>query len=122
MTAAILAPTIDPATELAIRLFAQRIQAKYDVLGFILFGSRVRGEQRPNRDAGIAVLLRGEHERPPPAKLAMADEAFDVLLETGLRIQPLPVGEDQWAKPELFANPRLLGLDRNSGHAGRRNA
>jgi hypothetical protein len=38
----------------------------------------------------------------------MADEAFDVLLETGVRIQPLPIWEDEWADPDHYANPRLL--------------
>jgi len=38
----------------------------------------------------------------------MADEAFDVLLETGIRIQPLPIWEDEWANPEQYANPALL--------------
>jgi hypothetical protein len=43
----------------------------------------------------------------PPVFL-MADEAFDVLLETGVRIQPLPIWEDEWADPDHYANPRLL--------------
>jgi predicted nucleotidyltransferase len=108
MKAAILAPTIDPDTERAVRIFAKRIRGKYDALAFILFGSRARGEPRPDSDADVAVLLRGKHERLLPTKLAMADEAFGVLLETGIRIQPLPVWEDQWSDPELFENPRLL--------------
>jgi hypothetical protein len=48
MTAASLAPTVDPATELADRLFAQPIRAKCDALSFILFGSHARGEQHPH--------------------------------------------------------------------------
>ena len=100
--------TIDPATEQALRLFAQRIAAKYDVLALMLFGSRARGEHRQGSDADVAVLLRGGHQRLLPTKLAMADEAFDVLLETGIRIQPLPIWEDEWADPDQFSNPRLL--------------
>ena len=38
----------------------------------------------------------------------MADIAYDVLLEMGIRIQPLPVWEDEWANPDAYANPRLL--------------
>lgn len=34
--------------------------------------------------------------------------AYDVLLDTGIRIQPLPILEDQWAQPEQYSNPRLL--------------
>jgi len=34
-----------------------------------------------------------------PTKLAMA-EVFDVLLETGINISPLPVWLDEWVNPE----------------------
>ena len=43
-----------------------------------------------------------------PTKMAMANLAFDVLMETGLNISPLPVWMDQWEHPELFSNPSLL--------------
>lgn len=102
------APTLDTATSEALRLFAQRITAKYDVLDLMLFGSRARGDHTRDSDADVAVLLRGDHQRLLPTKLAMADEAFDVLLETGIRIQPLPIWEDEWADPDHYANPRLL--------------
>jgi len=39
----------------------------------------------------VAVLLRGEQGRFLSTKLAMADVAFDVLLETGILASPLPV-------------------------------
>lgn len=99
---------IDPATAEALRLFAKRIKAKYDVLDLILFGSRARGDHAQDSDADVAVLLRGVPQRLLPTKLAMADEAFDVLLETGIRIQPLPLWEDEWAGPDHYANPELL--------------
>ncbi len=100
--------TIDPATAKALCLFSARITAKYDVLDQLLFGSRARGDHARDSEADVAVLLRGVHQRLLPTKLAMADEAFDVLLETGIRIQPLPIWEDEWADPDHCANPRLL--------------
>ncbi|WP_254045240.1 nucleotidyltransferase domain-containing protein [Thiohalocapsa sp. ML1] len=99
---------LDAATAVALRLFAERIGAKYDVEEMMLFGSRARGDHARHSDADVAVLLRGSHERLLPTKLAMADEAFDVLLETGIRIQPLPIWEDEWANPDQHANPALL--------------
>jgi len=46
-----------------------------------------RGQtHRADSDADVAVLLRGAHQRFLPTKLAMADFAFDVLLETGINI------------------------------------
>lgn len=101
-------PAIDAATQHAAGLFMQKISSQYDVAGALLFGSRARQTQRPDSDADIAVLLRGEHMRFLPTKLAMADVAFDVLLETGIRVQPLPVWEDEWLRPETYSNPTLL--------------
>ena len=95
-------------TAIALRLFTERITAKYDVLDLMLFGSRARGDHTHESDADVAVLLRGQHQRLLPTKLAMADEAFDILLETGIHIQPLPIWEDEWAEPDHSSNPRLL--------------
>lgn len=30
------------------------------------------------------------------------------MLETGIRVQPLPIWEDEWAHPENYSNPALL--------------
>ena len=38
----------------------------------------------------------------------MDDLAYDVLLDTGIRIQPLPVWESEWNQPENYSNPWLL--------------
>lgn len=99
---------LDAATQRAISLFTQRIANRYDMAGAILFGSRARQTHRPDSDADVVILLRGEHQRFLPTKLAMADVAFDVLLETGVNISPLPVWVDEWEHPETFSNPRLL--------------
>ena len=43
----------------------------------------------------------------------MADIACDVLLETGISVQPLPIWEEKWMHPEAYSDPRLLGnIDR----------
>ena len=99
---------IDAATKRAARLFIERLAGHYDVAGALLFGSRARQTHRRNSDADVAVLLRGEHQRFLSTKLAMADVAFDVLLETGIDISPLPVWLDEWEHPETYSNPRLL--------------
>lgn len=101
-------PVPDPETLRAARLFAQRIAEKYDVAAVILFGSRARRAHRADSDADVAVIIRGEPGRFLSTKLAMADVAFDVLLETGIRVQPLPVWEEEWGHPEDYSNPRLL--------------
>lgn len=99
---------IDPGTEEAVRRFLDRIAGRYDMVGAILYGSRARGMYRPDSDADLAVLLRGEHRRLLPTTLAMADVAYDVLLETGVNISPLPIWMDEWEHPETYSNPALL--------------
>ena len=99
---------IDHVTEEAVRRFLSLIASRYDMAGAIVYGSRARGTHRPDSDADVAVLLNGEHQRFLTTKLAMADVAFDVLLETGVNISPLPVWLDEWDHPENYSNPALL--------------
>ena len=105
---AMLDSTLDADTARAASVFIARVAAQYPVSGAILFGSRARGSHRPDSDADIAVLLRGRRGKFVDTKLAMADIAYDVLLETGVHIQPLPIWEDEWEHPESYSNPRLL--------------
>ena len=106
---------IDPATLRATALFMQRIAMRYDMAGAILFGSRARRTHRADSDPDVAFLLRGEQPRFLSTKLAMSDVAFDVMLETGINISPLPVWLDEWSHPETYSNPDLL---RNIAIAG----
>ena len=99
---------IDHDTEEAVRRFLVLIAGRFELAGAIVFGSRARGTHRPGSDADVAVLLGGEHQRFLTTKLAMADVAFDVLLETGINISPLPVWLDEWEHPENYSNPALL--------------
>ena len=98
----------DPVTVHAARVFLDKIASQYDVTGAILFGSRARQNHRTDSDADVAVLLRGQPGKFAPTMLAMADIAYDVLLETGVYMQPLPIWEEEWAHPETYSNPRLL--------------
>ncbi|WP_338911882.1 nucleotidyltransferase domain-containing protein [Mycetohabitans rhizoxinica] len=99
---------IDPDTERAIRYFLNLIADRYDITGAILYGSRARRTHRADSDADVAVLLKGEHQRFLTTKLEMADIAFDVLLQTGILISPLPIWLDEWEHPETYSNPSLL--------------
>ena len=92
----------------ATRAFIEKVASQYDLAGAILFGSRARNTHRPDSDADVAVLLRGHPGKFVATKLAMDDLAYDVLLEMGIRIQPLPIWEEEWNHPETYSNPRLL--------------
>lgn len=99
---------IDPGTEAAVRAFIKKVTSRYNFAGAILFGSRARNAFRPDSDADVAVLLHGHGGKFVATKLAMADLAYEVLLDTGIRIQPLPIWEDEWEHPDRYSNPRLL--------------
>jgi len=99
---------IDLETENAIRSFLGRIAGRYDLAGAILYGSRARGTHSADSDADLAVLLKGERQTVLKTTLAMSDDAYDVLLETGINIAPLPVWLEDWEHPEAFSNPGLL--------------
>ena len=104
---------IDEKTAIATRAFVEKVASQYDLAGAILFGSRARKSHRTDSDADVAVLLRGRPGKFVATKLAMADIAYDVLLETGIRIQPLPIWEAEWEHPEAYSNPSLLhNIDR----------
>jgi predicted nucleotidyltransferase len=105
--------SLDHDTEGAVRRFLALIADRYDIADAIVYGSRARGTYRPDSDADVAVLLRSKQQRFLPTKLDMADIAFDVLLETGILISPLPIWLDEWEHPENYSNPALLhNIDR----------
>jgi predicted nucleotidyltransferase len=99
---------IDSETRKAVSAFIERIARQYEMDGAILFGSRARKSHHAESDADVAVLLHGQGGEFVATKLAMADVAYEVLLETGIRIQPLPIWKDEWEHPEAYSNPRLL--------------
>ncbi|WP_350295757.1 hypothetical protein [Limnohabitans sp. Rim8] len=56
-------------------------------------------------------ILASLQEVPKPfldTKLKMSDAAYDILLDTGINISPLPVWLDEWEHPETYVNPALL--------------
>lgn len=106
---------IDAKTAHAARLFVSSLAGRFPVRTAILFGSRARGGFRSDSDADIAILLNGPHRPFLDTKLALADIAYDVLLETGIHIQPLPLWQEEWDHPETFSNPRLIESIRREG-------
>jgi antitoxin ChpS len=54
------------------------------------------------------VLLAGIPGEFVKTKFALNDIAYDVLLDTGIRIQPLPVWQSEWDNPDQYSNTQLL--------------
>ena len=99
----------------AAREFIRQVSTRYSVRAAILYGSRARGTHGAESDVDIAVLLRGPRGRLMETSLELADIAFAVLLETNIYIQPLPIWEAEWERPETHSNPRLLENIRREG-------
>lgn len=92
----------------AVLVFREKLSGRFDAVQLILFGSRARGDYHDESDADVAVILAGQPGDFVDTKLAMARLAFDVLTETGVLIQALPVWESEWANPKDYSNPELL--------------
>lgn len=99
---------IDVDTERAARAFLAGVAKQYALAGAFLFGSRARRNHRPDSDVDIAVLLRGDRDKFLDTTLNLADIAYEVLLETGILIEAIPIWEGEWEHPESYANPGLL--------------
>jgi DNA invertase Pin-like site-specific DNA recombinase/predicted nucleotidyltransferase len=108
-------PRLDPETERAARAFMRHLAGRYSVREAIVFGSRARGDHGADSDADIAVVLNGARGNRTAAALDMAGVAFDVLLETGILVEALPLWEDEIARPESSRNPALIETIRREG-------
>src|SRR3546814_4145055 len=85
-----------------------RRSGRYAVDRAILFGSRARRTHNATSDADIAVVLKGEHGKRSTTAIDMAGIAFDVMLETGILVEALPLWGDEMENPEQFSNPALI--------------
>lgn len=72
----------------------------------IVFGSRARGDNRLDSDADLALVLERGNELPILEQLAGL--AFDVLMDTGILVQPVPISAQDWRHPEQTLRPGFL--------------
>ncbi len=110
-----LTADIDADTKTAIHAFMNRIAGRYSIQEAILFGSRAHRTHNPQSDADIAVILDGPIGKRSEAALDMARVAFDVLLETGILVEALPLWQHEFASGHLFSNPTLIENIRREG-------
>jgi hypothetical protein len=110
-----LATPVDAATAHAVQSFLGRVAVSYPVDYAILFGSRARHTHQADSDADVAVVLHGLHGERTAAAIGMAGIAFDVLLDTGILVQALPLWQDDMDHPEHFSNPALIDNIRREG-------
>lgn len=109
------APAIDPETQRAMHAFIQRLEGRYPVNHAILFGSRARRTHGADSDADVAIVLDGARGDRSATAREMAGIAFDVMLETGILVEALPLWSDELEHPETFSNPALIANIRRDG-------
>jgi len=97
-----------PEVERAIRLFVDALHKEYAVDDVRLYGSRARGDFRPDSDVDLAVVLRGGRCDIWDTAVALANITFDVLTETGIAISALPLWRDDLEHLEQAKNPALI--------------
>jgi antitoxin ChpS len=105
---ALATSSVDLVTQAAVKQFAGLVARDYPLQQTILFGSRARGDAHDESDADVALILSGQIQPFVKTKMALSELAYDVLLDTGVVIQALPIWERQWAAPDSYSNPRLL--------------
>jgi|PlaIllAssembly_1097288.scaffolds.fasta_scaffold529283_2 predicted nucleotidyltransferase len=109
-------PRIDPITRGALRSFKAILAAKYGphLRSLYLFGSRARGDHRPDSDIDIAVFL---DEAPDPVgeQFDLIERGYDIVLDTGVNIQPWVFAEASLSDPAHHRAAHLVRTIRREG-------
>jgi predicted nucleotidyltransferase len=97
-----LRPPTQAEVELALVQFAANVRDHYGdrLKGIYLFGSRARGDHRPDSDADVAVVLQDGDWVSWKERRALSRLAYEPSLESGLAIQAWPFSEQQWGRAE----------------------
>lgn len=103
-----MANILDATTERVARSFLAEVKRQYKVTGAYIYGSHARGEATPASDTDIAILLPGLTGQRMNEAMIMADIAYKIMLETGIRVEALPLWQNEWEHPETFNNPALI--------------
>ena len=84
-----LVPPLTPADARAVAVFANRLRQRLGdhIAEIRLFGSKARGDARPESDIDMLVVVQPETERVR-LDTAVSDLAFDVSLEHAVHISP----------------------------------
>jgi predicted nucleotidyltransferase len=98
---------LDPDTESAIRIFLARIPSDIEVERAILFGSRARGEARPDSDADLALIVPDRYD-VWRVTWDLGGLAYSAFVDTDIWIQTVVISSSDWLYPDGFLRPGFL--------------
>jgi hypothetical protein len=100
----------DPVVRAALSELDRKLRARFGdrYVRLILFGSRARGDNAPDSDADVAVVLRGHIADRWSVERQIIGETYPLLLETGLYIESWPLKQSELDDPDGSSNPALL--------------
>lgn len=99
-----------PKEHYALAEYVAAVRRHYGprLVDVLLFGSRARGDARPDSDADVAVILEDGDWQFWTEKMRLAGLAYDILLEHDLYIQPWPFPRSAWESPAKHPKQRLI--------------
>lgn len=111
---------LQPPTELMVgqvlRRFATEVERHYRgrLKGLYLFGSRARGDHRPDSDADVAVVLEDGDWEQWIERRTLNRLAYEPSLDSGLAIQPWPFSLTQWESESPHASRLVVNARREA--------
>ena len=104
---------MSPAADPVMLRFRSALDAAFGarIERVVLFGSRARGDHRPDSDYDVALFLREKADFGRESKI-LADIEIEIELDTGAVINALPLSEGSYRSRTIFmAELRRDGVD-----------
>ena len=92
-----------------VHAYGDRLAALY------VFGSRARGDHRPDSDLDLAVILRNAPSSLAHAADALLDVTYPIEIDHGLHIQAWALAADEAGQPSTAFRSRLAETIRREG-------
>jgi uncharacterized protein len=99
-----------PSERKALDDYVGAVRAHYGarLVDILVFGSRARGDARPDSDVDLVVILEDGDWKLSDEQWFLADLAYEPLIDDAIYIQPLAVRRSTWHEPALHGNPALI--------------
>src|SRR5215470_14788495 len=99
-----------PTENKALEDYVAAVRKHYgrSLVEILVFGSRARGDARPDSDVDLAVILEDGDWQFWEEKWLLAGLAYDVLLDYDLHVQPWPIARSTWEAPANDSRQRLI--------------